>query len=80
MKNDTDDNPQKTEDNIKIEKKEDIDKSGYCFHYAGFELLLCNKDVLVKFSTEQQKEIFRRKIRVVVKIMNKKDKSLKNFK
>ena len=25
MKNDTDDNPQKTEDNIKIEKKEDID-------------------------------------------------------
>ena len=27
MKNDTDDNPQKTEDNIKIEKKEDIDNA-----------------------------------------------------
>ncbi len=36
MKNDTDDNPQKTEDNIKIEKKEDIEAAGDIINVQDF--------------------------------------------
>ena len=41
----------------KIEKG--IDKADYSFNYCGYELLLCNKKIITKFSKEQQTDILK---------------------
>ena len=41
----------------KIEKE--IDKADYSFNYCGYELLLCNKKIITKFSKEQQTDILK---------------------
>lgn len=41
----------------KIEKG--IDKADYSFNYCGYELLLCNKKIVTKFSKEQQTDILK---------------------
>lgn len=41
----------------KIEKG--IDKADYSFNYCGYELLLCNKKIITKFSEEQQIDILK---------------------
>ncbi len=39
--------------------KEGIDKADYSFNYCGYELLLCNKKIIAKFSKEQQTDILK---------------------
>ncbi len=41
----------------KIEKG--MDKAGFVFYYCGYELLLCNKKIVHKFSKEQQTDILK---------------------
>ena len=36
-----------------------MDKAGFSFYYCGYELLLCNKKIVDKFSKEQQTDILK---------------------
>ncbi len=51
----------------KIEKG--MDKAGFSFYYCGYELLLCNKKMVPKFSKEQQIDI----LKLLVKRNKEKD-------
>jgi hypothetical protein len=45
---------------LEIDKTEKgMDKAGFSFYYCGYELLLCNKKIVAKFSKEQQTDILK---------------------
>lgn len=53
------------------EKEKGIDKAGYSFYYCGYELILCNRKIITKFSKEQQTNI--------VKLIMKRQKEKESY-